>query len=1032
MRSSGRSILVSCCFFLLASCGGNRPGETSASTTRLLGLTSTSNGTATFSGNRSTYRIYKTSTGYTVTDSANVSSVLSSATQALKFDDVTINLGIGDKSRTIAAADLKLLTELYIAFFNRVPDADGLSYWIDQFNGGRSIDLIAESFYDAALQFSSITGYTSSMTNSDFVKIIYKNVLGRSGATAPPDADVAYWAGELTNGNKTRGSLIRFMLGSAHSFANDATWGWVASLLDNKYTVGNYFAVQEGLNYNTPQDSITNTMAIAAAVTSSDTLDAISRIGITDTSFDLLTPATAAQVSSTSSGTGVTVTTDKSYIAFNGFAGYSAVPQSVKFTLASGSLSGTYYAIVTVDKPSAIGVSVSFTSSTTAVATLTPINPAAGSVAGNMTFYLCKDSQCATVVWSKTMPYSMSYYSIGNSSIALTGYEGAGYVSRSVSISPADTNHQLLISTNVSGGGQNWLSASHASDSAVQIGGSGIGMKAGSYQGTIYVTFTGDGSSSPALSIPVSFTVGAGTIAPPAASVDLTATSSASPTGSLAVAFNGTQSPAWSAVSDQPWLILIKASGTGAGNLEYSIDTSKLGSLANWSSTTANVKISATGLSDVTTTVTLNKKLPIVSTVSPNPVTAGSAASVKISGKGFSQLAAGSAIQIGTATGTVKTILSDTEAMVSVPALATGSYAISVANASNTSAAGSTIYAVSPVTMSYATVADAGQKRSMVFDATRNAAYAPNTDKNTLTRYRYSGGTWQVDALSIASVGDLALSPDKKTLFVISGTYTLLAIDPDTLQIKNTYTSVFSLMNGRFTSKGLAVTSNGRIWFTDSGWTNLKYFDIASATFGSVGNSDYYNPTFYSPPDGSQLVVANSVLSPPLNNSRYTPDTDTVASSTSMPVIYYDVMFSNDGAKMLADSTTLYDGNTLTSLGKLPAATGIVLNSLVSPDGTRIYLLVTASNNSLTANHVDVIDTMTLTKAGQIAVSDQALDCGTNPAYGCDLHGAFTISPFGNTLFWAGNKQLVVIPIPSSVSGQASASRVRLTSPTVR
>jgi hypothetical protein len=285
---------------LMIGCGGG--ASTSMSTeTRTLAQITVVGGVATFSGNRANYTITKSGSTYTVKDNVGTDGTNSfGSAQSLKFADVTLNLGIGDKSKTLAAADLKLLVELYIAYFNRVPDADGLSYWIDQFKSGRSIDLIAESFYDAAIQYSSLTGYSASMTNSDFVKIIYKNVLGRSGATAPTDTDVAYWAGELDNGNKTRGSLIKFMLGSAHSFTGDATWGWVAQLLDNKDTVANYFSIQQGLNYNTSTDSITRTMAIAAAVTSSDTSAAITLVGMTDAYFNL------APVSSSVSGTAAT------------------------------------------------------------------------------------------------------------------------------------------------------------------------------------------------------------------------------------------------------------------------------------------------------------------------------------------------------------------------------------------------------------------------------------------------------------------------------------------------------------------------------------------------------------------------------------------------------------------------------------------------------------------------------------------------------------------------------------------------------
>lgn len=273
---------------VLAACGGSTSDSASSAPVSKLAAATVVNDTATFSGSRASVSISRTDTGFTATDSSGTTTL--SNVKTLKFTDVTINLSIGDKARSLNAADLKILIELYVAFFNRVPDADGLGYWIDQFRNGMSIDEISNSFYTAAVQYSSLTGYASTMSNADFVKVIYKNVLGRSGTTAPPDDDVNFWAGLLAKGTVTKGSLIRTMLGSAHSFTGDATWGWVPQLLDNKVTVANHFAVQQGLNYNTPEDSISKTMAMAAAITPTDTTAAKAMIGFTDDAFNLSQP----------------------------------------------------------------------------------------------------------------------------------------------------------------------------------------------------------------------------------------------------------------------------------------------------------------------------------------------------------------------------------------------------------------------------------------------------------------------------------------------------------------------------------------------------------------------------------------------------------------------------------------------------------------------------------------------------------------------------------------------------------------------
>ena len=208
--------------------------------------------------------------------------------EAIKFTDKSINLTVKAKAASAPQADVTRLVELYTAFFNRVPDADGMNFWIDQQSAGKSITSIAESFYAAGVQYSSLTGFSAGMSNADFVKVVYKNVLGRTGSTAPPDADVNYWANNINAGVETRGSLINTILNVAHTFKDNANWGWVADLLDNKITVAKRFSIDMGLNYNTSEESITMGMAIASAITPTDTTAALTLIGVTEANLLLV------------------------------------------------------------------------------------------------------------------------------------------------------------------------------------------------------------------------------------------------------------------------------------------------------------------------------------------------------------------------------------------------------------------------------------------------------------------------------------------------------------------------------------------------------------------------------------------------------------------------------------------------------------------------------------------------------------------------------------------------------------------------
>jgi hypothetical protein len=235
-------------------------------------------------GNLANVVITKTGTVVIVKDNTGVNGTDTlKNVHLLQFDDTIVNLIIQSQAAVtnISAASLKIIEELYVGFFKRIPDANGLSYWIDQFKAGQTITHIADLFYTAGIQYSTTTGYTSTMTDSDFIKLVYANVLGRSGTTAPNATEIAFWNNKLLAGTETHGSIVKTMIDVVHNqYTNDATWGWVAKLLDNKATVANQVAVIWGINYPTAAESITKGVAIADAVTPTDTTHALSLVGV--------------------------------------------------------------------------------------------------------------------------------------------------------------------------------------------------------------------------------------------------------------------------------------------------------------------------------------------------------------------------------------------------------------------------------------------------------------------------------------------------------------------------------------------------------------------------------------------------------------------------------------------------------------------------------------------------------------------------------------------------------------------------------
>lgn len=250
--------------------------------------------TAVFAGNRNEYSLVNMGAGFklefTATNTKSVSDFdVTTSIERFDFHDLRVDLSVGSVARSVGAVAAKSIAELYIAYFNRIPDAEGMEYWLNQYKNGVGIEAIGKSFYAAAISptFSTLTGYSSSMSNADFIRTIYKNVLGRNEVD---QGGLDYWGTALSKpegspGAETRGTLINSILSSAHGFKNDATYGWVANLLDNKFTVANYFAIEQGISYYTPEENYQRGVAVAAAVTPSDTKAAIALIGINDLGF---------------------------------------------------------------------------------------------------------------------------------------------------------------------------------------------------------------------------------------------------------------------------------------------------------------------------------------------------------------------------------------------------------------------------------------------------------------------------------------------------------------------------------------------------------------------------------------------------------------------------------------------------------------------------------------------------------------------------------------------------------------------------
>jgi len=102
---------------------------------------------------------------------------------------------------TKAQVDSGQAYRLYKAAFNRLPDIAGLAFWEDQLASGVALESIAGAFIDS-LEFKS--KYGSAVSFSDFIKLLYLNVLGREADAA----GLEFWVNNLTSGLATKVSVL--------------------------------------------------------------------------------------------------------------------------------------------------------------------------------------------------------------------------------------------------------------------------------------------------------------------------------------------------------------------------------------------------------------------------------------------------------------------------------------------------------------------------------------------------------------------------------------------------------------------------------------------------------------------------------------------------------------------------------------------------------------------------------------------------------------------------------------------------------
>ena len=153
-------------------------------------------------------------------------------------DGTVVDLDTLTGVASLSPEDLRALTEMYIAYFDRAPDAEGLFYWGTRLADGMTMEEIARSFFT---QDESVAAFPDPGDSAALVDAAYRNLLERD-----PDAEGrAYWIEALNDGDVSQAEFMLALISGARD--NDAAGDDVRTITA-KADLGLYYAAINGLS----------------------------------------------------------------------------------------------------------------------------------------------------------------------------------------------------------------------------------------------------------------------------------------------------------------------------------------------------------------------------------------------------------------------------------------------------------------------------------------------------------------------------------------------------------------------------------------------------------------------------------------------------------------------------------------------------------------------------------------------------------------------------------------------------------------
>jgi IPT/TIG domain len=398
---------------------------------------------------------------------------------------------------------------------------------------------------------------------------------------------------------------------------------------------------------------------------------------------------------------------------------------------------------------------------------------------------------------------------------------------------------------------------------------------------------------------------------------------------------------------------------------------------------------------------------PIVTDVAPSAAMAATTASVVIRGGGFTAFPP-QTVNFGATPATSITIVSDTEIRATYPALAAGTYPITLSATTHPEPISSEaqLVVVDPLAFPAQVLAwpvAPTRVHSIEYDTRRRAVFAA-TDAagGQLVRFAHTDGAWQTASVGIAALRDAALTTDGQQLLTISdGSATV--VNPDNLAAGAAIPAP-SLPTGSYLSTLAFLNTNQALITTAVGtYTASPLYSFVTRT-GSLTQqtSQFFNGAIQGAKN--QTLLALTQVDPTAATTSYVylasaATNALTASSITLNQNSVPAALDRDASRIALNGSTVYDGGAVL-LGTLPTTTAAVA---LSPDGKIAYTYDTSASALLKFDISTAVDA-----GGAFTAVGAPVPLFASPGSGL----AMLVSDDGSTLFIAGAGQLVIQPVP--------------------